>query len=249
MKIYTRGGDKGRTGIHGGERVDKDDIRIEANGTLDEVNAEIGIIRALLPAEHEWQSLLGKIQMEMMAVMSHVATPSAIRDKNPNKISDDLVLVCEEQIDALSAKMEDNGYFILPGGSLVSAHLQLARTIVRRAERRLWTLNRKDPVSPGIMRFVNRLSDLFFTMARYEMFCQGNAEERWQSFLYKRKKQDNTRRCIKKECSHFCEYWENIVYLYANTRTICLLHSKKHICLTFMRKERLMTRSIVISLM
>ena len=80
--------------------MDKDDIRIEANGTLDEVNAEIGIIRALLPAEHEWQSLLGKIQMEMMAVMSHVATPSAIRDKNPNKISDDLVLVCEEQIDA-----------------------------------------------------------------------------------------------------------------------------------------------------
>ena len=64
----------------------------------------------------------------------------------------------------------------------------LARTIVRRAERRLWTLNRKDPVSPGIMQFVNRLSDLFFTMARYEMFRQGNAEERWQSFLYKRKK-------------------------------------------------------------
>lgn len=115
MRIYTRGGDKGRTGIHGGERVDKDDIRIEANGTLDEANAEIGIVRALLPAGHEWQDLLGRIQMEMMAVMSHVATPSAIRDKNPNKISDDLVLVCEEQIDALSAKMEDNGYFILPG--------------------------------------------------------------------------------------------------------------------------------------
>ena len=198
MKIYTRGGDKGRTGIHGGERVDKDDIRIEANGTLDEVNAEIGIIRALLPAEHEWQSLLGKIQMEMMAVMSHVATPSAIRDKNPNKISDDLVLVCEEQIDALSAKMEDNGYFILPVGSLVSAHLQLARTIVRRAERRLWTLNRKDPVSPGIMQFVNRLSDLFFTMARYEMFRQGNAEERWQSFLYKRKNRIRLEDSIKK---------------------------------------------------
>lgn len=190
MKIYTRGGDKGRTGIHGGERVDKDDIRIEANGTLDEVNAEIGIVRALLPPEHEWQGLLGKIQMEMMAVMSLVATPSAIRDKNPNSLSDDLVRVCEEQIDALSDKMEDNGYFILPGGSLVSAHLQLARTVVRRAERRLWTLNRKDPVPPGIMQFVNRLSDLLFTMARYEMFCQGNAEERWRSFLYKRKGQN-----------------------------------------------------------
>lgn len=188
MRIYTRGGDKGRTGIHGGERVDKDDIRIEANGTLDEVNAEIGVVRALLPAGHEWHDLLGKIQREMMVVMSHVATPSAIRDKNPNALSEDLVAFCEQQIDDLSAKMEDNGYFILPGGSLVSAHLQLARTIVRRAERRLWTLNRKDPVSPDILQFVNRLSDLFFIMARYEMFRQGNAEERWQSFLYKRKK-------------------------------------------------------------
>lgn len=187
MRIYTRGGDKGRTGIHGGERVDKDDIRIEANGTLDEVNAEIGIVRALLPAGHEWHDLLGKIQREMMVVMSHVATPSAIRDKNPNALSEDLVAFCEQQIDDLSAKMEDNGYFILPGGSPVSAHLQLARTIVRRAERRLWTLNRKDPVSPEILQFVNRLSDLFFIMARYEMFRQGNIEERWQSFLYKRK--------------------------------------------------------------
>lgn len=187
MRIYTRGGDKGRTGIHGGERVDKDDIRIEANGTLDEVNAEIGIVRALLPAGQEWHDLLGKIQREMMVVMSHVATPSAIRDKNPNALSEDLVAFCEQQIDDLSAKMEDNGYFILPGGSLVSAHLQLARTIVRRAERRLWTLNRKDPVSPEILQFVNRLSDLFFIMARYEMFRQGNIEERWQSFLYKRK--------------------------------------------------------------
>ena len=79
MRIYTRGGDKGKTGIHGGERVDKDDIRIEANGTLDELNAEIGIVRTLLPPDHEWQVLLGRIQREMMAVMSHVATPSAIR--------------------------------------------------------------------------------------------------------------------------------------------------------------------------
>lgn len=187
MKIYTRGGDKGRTGIHGGERVDKDDIRIEANGTLDEVNAEIGIVRALLPEGHEWQDTLAKIQREMMVVMSHVATPSVIRDRNPNALSDDLVVFCEELIDDLSSRMEENGYFILPGGSLVSAHLQFARTIVRRAERRLWTLNRMDPVSSDILQFMNRLSDLFFVMARYEMFRQGNAEERWQSFLYKRK--------------------------------------------------------------
>ena len=134
MRIYTRGGDKGKTGIHGGERVDKDDIRIEANGTLDELNAEIGIVRTLLPPDHEWQVLLGRIQREMMAVMSHVATPSAIRDKNPNPVPDDLAVFCESHIDDLSAQMEDNGYFILPGGTPVSAHLQLARTITRRAE-------------------------------------------------------------------------------------------------------------------
>ena len=188
MKIYTRGGDNGRTGIHGGQRVDKDDIRIEANGTLDEANAEIGIVRSLLPAGHEWQNLLGKIQRELMVVMSHVATPSDIRGKNPNTLPENLVAFCEEQIDYLSSLMEDNGYFILPGGSPVSAHLQLARTIVRRAERRLWTLNKQDAVPAEILQFINRLSDLFFTMARYEMFRQGNAEERWQSFLYKRKK-------------------------------------------------------------
>lgn len=152
MRIYTRGGDKGKTGIHGGERVDKDDIRIEANGTLDELNAEIGIVRTLLPPDHEWQVLLGRIQREMMAVMSHVATPSAIRDQNPNPLPDDLAVFCESHIDDLSAQMEDNGYFILPGGTPVSAHLQLARTITRRAERRLWTLNRKDPVPAGIWR-------------------------------------------------------------------------------------------------
>lgn len=188
MKIYTRGGDKGRTGIHGGERVDKDDIRIEANGTLDELNAEIGIVRTLLPPDDEWQEVLGKIQRDMMVVMSHVATPSAIRDKNPNQLPENLAAFCETCIDVMSAQMEDNGYFILPGGTPVAAHLQLARTITRRAERRLWTLNRKDPVPAEIMQFVNRLSDLFFTMARYDLFREGNPEERWQSFLYKRKK-------------------------------------------------------------
>lgn len=188
MRIYTRGGDKGRTGIHGGERVEKDDIRIEANGTLDEVNAQIGIVRALLPSEHGWQDVLGKIQRELMVVMSHVATPSAIRHNNPNSLSEDLVSFCERQIDVLMAQMEDNGFFILPGGTLISAHLQLARTIVRRAERRLWTLNRQDPVEENVLQFTNRLSDLLFTMARYEMFRQDHIEERWQSFLYKRKK-------------------------------------------------------------
>ena len=95
-RIYTRTGDKGMTGIHGGERVFKDDIRIEANGCIDELNAVIGIVRSFLPQGHEWQSLLFSIQKNMMAVMSHVATPSTIREGNPNILPDDLCSFCEE---------------------------------------------------------------------------------------------------------------------------------------------------------
>lgn len=187
MRIYTKGGDKGKTGIHGGERVDKDDIRIEANGTIDELNSVIGVIRSLLPAEHEWQEMLRLVQMDLMVVMSHVATPSAIREKNPNLLKEDMDVFCERQIDAITSRLEDNGYFILPGGTQVSAQCQFARTVARRAERRLWTLNRQDAVPEVILRFMNRLSDLLFVMAKLEMQQQGTMEERWQSFLYKRR--------------------------------------------------------------
>lgn len=192
MNIYTRGGDKGKTGIHGGQRVDKDDIRIEANGCIDELNSMIGVIRAFLPAEHEWQQILFRIQSELMVVMSHVATPSAIRDKNPNPLPDNLDKFCEECIDSMTDNMGQSLSFILPGGNLVSSHLQLARTIARRSERRLWTLNKQDEVPESILKFINRLSDLFFTMARFEMFRDGTSEERWKDFLYKRKKKDTT---------------------------------------------------------
>lgn len=160
-RIYTRTGDKGMTGIHGGERVFKDDIRIEANGCIDELNAVIGIVRSFLPQEHEWQSLLFSIQKNMMAVMSHVATPSTIREGNPNILPDDLCSFCEEAMDTLMEQMEDNSSFILPGGTPVSAQLQFARTVARRAERRLWTLHKQDPLPEIILRFINRLSDLF----------------------------------------------------------------------------------------
>lgn len=187
MKVYTRGGDKGTTGIHGGERVGKDDIRIIANGSLDELNAVIGVVRAYLPEDHEWQEILFHIQSTMMVVMSHVATPSAIRHQNPNILPDNPAGWCEEQIDRISAELNEAGYFVLPGGNLVSSHLQWARTIARRAETQLWTLHRTDPLPDEITRFMNRLSDLFFVMARYEMQREGNIEEKWQAFAYKRK--------------------------------------------------------------
>ncbi len=188
MRIYTKGGDKGKTGIFGGNRVDKDDIRIEANGTLDELNATLGVIRAMLDEKDERQELLANIQRTLMVVMSQVATPSDIREQNQNKVPEDIDQYCEQQIDRMNAEMQHpSTHFILPGGTLISAQCHVARTIARRAERRLWTLNRTDEIPPLILRFVNRLSDLLFTMARWEMDKQGAMEERWKAFLYKKK--------------------------------------------------------------
>ena len=186
-RIYTRTGDKGTTGIHGGERVPKDDIRIEANGCLDELNALIGVVRSLLKPEHEWNGLLYDIQRNLMVVMSLVATPSAIRHNNPNMLDENIVTDIEHKLDEFSSEVEELGFFILPGGTVVSAQLQLARTVARRAERRLWTLNRKDAVPEDILKYVNRLSDLFFVMAKLEMQKQNWPEERWNLFAYKRK--------------------------------------------------------------
>lgn len=186
-RIYTKTGDKGMTGIHGGERVPKDDIRIEANGCLDELNAVIGIVRSLLPADDGWQSLLHEVQKELMVVMSHVATPPS--KVNPNELhAAELTLRCEQEMDRLTVQLADHGYFLLPGGTPVSAQLHFARTVARRAERRLWTLHRQSPLDEDILVLVNRLSDLFFVMARMEMQRQNWPEEKWQEFAYKRKR-------------------------------------------------------------
>lgn len=190
-KIYTRTGDEGMTGIHGGERVPKDDIRIEANGCLDELNTLFGVIRSMLPETDGWQEKLYFIQRNMMIVMSHVATPSAIRDRNPNELPQDLDKFCENWMDEMMPQIEDNGYFILPGGTPLAAQLQYARAVARRAERRLWTLDRTDAVPREILRFINRLSDLLFVMARFEMQRQQWQEEKWLKFSYKRKKKDS----------------------------------------------------------
>ena len=186
-RIYTRTGDNGTTGIFGGERVEKDDIRIEANGTIDELNTVIGIVRSLLPEQDEWHEWLYEIQMELMSCMSHVATPSVKRGENPNTFRTDLTGLLEKRMDTMNTAMEDNGYFILPGGTQISAQLHHARVIARRAERRLCTLHRQDPVPQSLLEFINRLSDLFFVMARYEMYRQHWTEEKWKAFGYKRK--------------------------------------------------------------
>lgn len=191
MKIYTRKGDAGKTGVFGGKRTDKNSARIECIGTLDEVNSTIGLLRAKLGNEHEWQTNLHRIQKDMMDMMSHLARPSDSKKVNPNPKPIDGAEFCEKWLDELEANISSpSDYFILPGGNEISALCHVCRTQMRRGERTLVTLMHEDPecVEEYIMAYINRLSDLFFTMSRSEMDKTGVAEEKWQLFLYKRKK-------------------------------------------------------------
>ena len=175
-KIYTKTGDEGMTSIRGGVRVPKDHPRIEANGELDELNAMLGVARTLMPADDDRQTMLTDIIHELMVVMSHVATP--VGKANPKQLHVvELTERLEKLVDEVQAKTTSSRHFILPGGTPLSAHLQWARTVCRRAERRLWTLHREEPLNPDILKFVNRLSDGLFAMARDEMERAGVPEE------------------------------------------------------------------------
>ncbi|MEM6720886.1 MAG: cob(I)yrinic acid a,c-diamide adenosyltransferase [Bacteroidota bacterium] len=191
MKIYTRKGDAGKTGVFGGKRTYKNSARIECIGTLDEVNSTIGLLRAKLGETHEWQTNLHRIQKDMMDMMSHLARPSDSKKANPNPRPVDGAEFCENWLDELEANISSpSDYFILPGGNEISALCHVCRTQIRRGERTLVTLMLEDPesVEEYVVAYINRLSDLFFTMARAEMDKKGVAEEKWQLFLYKRKK-------------------------------------------------------------
>jgi len=187
MKIYTKKGDKGTTGLFGGSRVSKDDVRIECLGTLDEANSTIGLLRVKLGNEHPWQAKLHTIQKDLMDMMSHLARPSDTRQVNSNPMPEEGADQCEAWIDELESNMRSpSDYFLLPGGNEVSALCHVVRTQIRRGERTLVTLMRSDEVHEAIPAYINRLSDLFFTLARAEMDKEGVAEEKWQLFLYKR---------------------------------------------------------------
>jgi cob(I)alamin adenosyltransferase len=187
MKIYTKKGDAGTTGLFGGSRVPKDDVRVECIGTLDEANSTLGLLRVKLGNEHAWQPNLHKIQKDLMDMMSHLARPSDTKKINPNPMPTDGAQFCEEWIDALEGAMQTaSDYFLLPGGNEVSALCHVVRTQMRRGERRLVSLMAVDAVDPAIPAYINRLSDLFFTLSRAEMDQAGVAEEKWQLFLYKR---------------------------------------------------------------
>ena len=159
--ICTKTGDQGMTSLRGGVRVPKDDIRIEANGQIDQLNALLGIVRSRLPkGEAHHQELIADIQRELMAVMSHIATPDG--EANPKPLHSAELTGRMEQ---LLARHDVQARFVIPGADELSAIIHLARTQARTAERRLWTVNGKHPVEAEILAFMNRLSDYLFLLA------------------------------------------------------------------------------------
>jgi cob(I)alamin adenosyltransferase len=168
MRIYTKTGDTGETGLFGGDRVPKDHPRVAAYGDVDELNAAIGLARSLGPADFE-DSLLQAIQRDLFTIGAVLATPDPaklIKSLGGPGIADPAVAGLESAIDRLEETLPSLQSFILPGGVPKGAALHLARTVCRRAERSVVELGRATSVSPVIGRYLNRLSDLLFVLAR-----------------------------------------------------------------------------------
>lgn len=164
-RIYTRTGDSGETALGSGVRLAKDAPRIEAYGTVDETNSTIGLAR--LHIKGPLDEALGRIQNDLFDLGADLTVPEDPRQKKaPLRVTDDQVSRLEREIDALNAALAPLQSFVLPGGSAAAAYLHLARTISRRAERRMVTLNHAEPVSGPALRYINRLSDYLFVAAR-----------------------------------------------------------------------------------
>ncbi len=180
-KVYTRTGDDGTTGLGGGQRVGKDSARIRAYGSVDELNSLLGV--ALIdPLEPRIASELTRIQNELFHLGSDLCVLEEDKEALPvPTIEDRHVLALEQTMDELSAELEPLQNFVLPGGAAGAAHLHVARTVCRRAERDLVTLADHETVGAYTVRYLNRLSDALFVMARYENVKKGVADVLWDS--------------------------------------------------------------------
>jgi cob(I)alamin adenosyltransferase len=176
-KIYTRGGDKGMTSLTGGQRRAKYDLRVEAYGTVDEANSAIGIARLFTKGEAD--ATLKRIQHDMFDLGADLSTPEEPRPVRALRIVEAQVTRLEKEIDAMNATLAPLNSFVLPGGKKASAHLHLARTIVRRAERLVCELCAIEPVNMLALHYLNRLSDHLFVMARY-LNAKGKKDVLWQ---------------------------------------------------------------------
>ena len=183
MKIYTKTGDDGTTGLIGGQRVSKDHIRIEAYGALDELNAHLGLLIDQISGNDIGHiSPLHTVQHLLFKMGSILATPS--NQKLPvSPLSSDSVSILEQWIDTMEAELPPLQHFILPGGHPWVSQAHVCRTVCRRAERKVVTLSEEEEVPIIIIRFLNRLSDVLFVLARHLGLSVGSSEIRWDSSL------------------------------------------------------------------
>jgi cob(I)alamin adenosyltransferase len=164
-RIYTRGGDAGETSLGDGARVRKDDLRVEAFGTVDEANAAVGLAR--LSTGGEIDAMLARIQNDLFDLGADLCTPEdGRRAAGALRIQASQVARLEQEIDALNAALKPLDSFVLPGGTPAAAHLHLARTVTRRAERLVVALAAREAVNPEAVKYLNRLSDHFFVLSR-----------------------------------------------------------------------------------
>ncbi len=181
MKIYTKRGDGGETDLFGGERVAKDALRVETYGAVDELNASLGVCAAA-SSHADVRALVEEIQSTLFSLGSYLATPEASHRAKAGipEPAEAEVSALEKQIDALESEVPPLEVFILPGGSPPAAAFQLARTVCRRAERRAVALHHEQPLSPVLLRYLNRLSDLLFVLGRVENRRAGRDEPQWR---------------------------------------------------------------------
>jgi cob(I)alamin adenosyltransferase len=179
VTIYTKTGDQGDTSLFGGQRVPKDALRIEAYGTVDELNSVLGLARAEKPTL-EVDTILEGIQSDLFALGADLATPGSAGKKNIRRFEPADAAPLEKLIDRLEQSLKPLRHFILPGGSTLAARLHFARTVCRRAERVVVRLSRNEDIGEGGIMFLNRLSDLLFVLARYVNHTGGIAETKWK---------------------------------------------------------------------
>ena len=179
MKIYTKTGDDGTTGLFGGERVPKDAERIDAYGTVDELNAVIGIVRCQ-NKNPKLDGFLHKVQNDLFNLGADLATPMKVKNDYITRIQSKDSERLEKWIDELDAELPALTNFILPGGHPSAAYLHLARNVCRRAERLTVGLSHKESISSEVLIYLNRLSDLLFVLARWINLREGTAEIKWE---------------------------------------------------------------------
>jgi cob(I)alamin adenosyltransferase len=175
-RIYTRTGDKGETGLVGGGRVPKDSVRVEAYGSVDEVNSVLGLARSL-QSDTEIDSVLEELQRDLFIAGADLAGDG--KDLGVPRITKTRVLELEEIIDRFESELPALQVFILPGGGRGGATLHFARTVARRAERRIVTLSRTENINDQLIPYINRLSDLLFVLARATNHREKRTEIKW----------------------------------------------------------------------